>query len=88
MNDGLFITATGMGVVFSVLIIIMISVIVLSALEPFLNRLFKVEPEFVRPVRKKAAAKTTITDDEQAAIKAALAHHTGMKVDSFDLKIK
>ncbi|MGM0595721.1 MAG: OadG family transporter subunit [Myxococcota bacterium] len=88
MNDGLFITLSGMGVVFSVLIIIMISVIILSAIEPLLNKFFKVEPELVRPVRKKAAAKIAITDNEQAAIKAALAHHTGMKTDSFDLRIK
>jgi len=90
MEKGLTITLMGMTVVFAVLIVIYIGIVLLSATE----RLFPppaapagpsgpVGPLPVGGPRTAAA-----TDEEIAAMKAALSNHLDMKPDQFDLEIK
>jgi sodium pump decarboxylase gamma subunit len=90
MEKGLMMTGMGMGVVFSVLVIILFA----TSLLGWMGRTFPALADDpapqpgARPQKAAPAVGQTITDEEHAAIKAALATHIEMKPDQFDLEIK
>lgn len=86
MEQGLSITAMGMTVVFVVLIVIYFGIVLLNLTEKFFPPPAPISRE--KTAKKVDAAVSAASDEEIAAMKAALSHHLDMKPDRFDLEIK
>ncbi|MBQ7450632.1 OadG family protein [bacterium] len=70
LEEGLVIMCTGMGVVFSFLIILIFSMLIMANIMKFLNKLF---PEAVPEQSKSSKPKRLGKDEEEIAIAIALA---------------
>jgi sodium pump decarboxylase gamma subunit len=88
IKSGLPLTGMGMSIVFIVLAVIFIAIVILNKLEKIFPY---VDPTPKTPVKKPPMANSTTSgpnNEEQAAIKAALAHHLEIKPNQFDIIIK
>lgn len=73
LEEGLVLLGIGMGVVFSFLCILVLSMNVMSAIVRFINKIF---PEAVEIVEKKSTRKN-IAEDEAIAVAIAIARAQG-----------
>lgn len=87
MSQAFVITGLGMSIVFTVLALTYGSIVVLG----FFERRFEVAPAagaVTAPVASsEVSAPADLTPEEEAAIHAAISHHTGMAPETFQTRI-